>query len=111
MEQSLSQLLTKAMTALGQARVKYPSLSSENSALLFINRYLKAYNPGNTPYMAKKHKKSLTSSSATAAQSKHYRDTTKITSKRHIQKLWTSVVVMIHFTTLTAAKFEKSCRS
>jgi len=59
MEQSLSQLLTKAMTALGQARVKYPSLSSENSALLFINRYLKAYNPGNTPYMAKKHKKKL----------------------------------------------------
>jgi hypothetical protein len=45
MEQTMSQLVTKAIAATGLARPKYPHLDAKASALVHLALYLKAHNP------------------------------------------------------------------
>lgn len=45
MEQTVSNVITKATTAVGLARPKYPFLSCTDSAKLYVAMYLKAHNP------------------------------------------------------------------
>ena len=45
MEQTVSVLMTKALTSVGLARPKYPFLTTSESALHYIALYLKANNP------------------------------------------------------------------
>ena len=44
MEQTVAHLITKSLTAVGLARPKYPFLSTQESALIYLALYLKANN-------------------------------------------------------------------
>ena len=45
MEQTCAAVITKALTAVGLAKPKYPFLSSQQSALLYVALQLKSNNP------------------------------------------------------------------
>jgi len=59
MEQSVAQLIQKAMVLVGRHRIKYPGLSTSQTALLYVVAFLKAHNPTNKPHMTKKYKDKL----------------------------------------------------
>jgi adenylate/nucleoside-diphosphate kinase len=54
MEQSLSVATQNALLALGQARIKFPSLSVSESASKFVSLYLKSQNPNSKPEIRKR---------------------------------------------------------
>lgn len=45
MDQTVSHIVTKALTAVGLARPKHPFLGSQESCLIHVALYLKANNP------------------------------------------------------------------
>ena len=49
LEQSVGDLLTAALTQLGELRPIYPSLGTEESALKFLALYIRARNPKRRP--------------------------------------------------------------
>merc|ERR1712178_226830 len=59
MEQSVSNAITKALTAVGNFKPKYPFLTPTRSSLLYAAMHLKAYNPRSSEYVRKKYKKKL----------------------------------------------------
>ncbi|KAL9969395.1 hypothetical protein ACROYT_G021608 [Oculina patagonica] len=59
MEQSVATALTKALTAVGCFKPKYPFVDSKKSAMLYIAYHLKAYNPKSSEYVRKKYKQKL----------------------------------------------------
>lgn len=59
MEQSVATALTKALTAVGCFKPKYPFIDAKKSALLYIGYYLKAYNPKSSEHVRKKYKQKL----------------------------------------------------
>lgn len=59
MEQSVATALTKALTAVGCFKPKYPFVDAKRSALLYIAYHLKAYNPKSSDYIRKKYKQKL----------------------------------------------------
>lgn len=59
MEQSVATALTKALTAVGCFKPKYPFVDAKKSALLYIAYHLKAYNPKSSEYVRKKYKQKL----------------------------------------------------
>lgn len=59
LEETLGQLLTNGLLEIGSNRYKYPTLTVKETALKLFALYLKANNPNNTPYMAKKYKEKM----------------------------------------------------
>ncbi|XP_037014937.2 adenylate kinase 9 isoform X1 [Artibeus jamaicensis] len=59
LEQGIATSLIKAMNAAGCLKPKFPFLSIEKSALLYIAFHLKAFNPKGSEYTRKKYKKKM----------------------------------------------------
>lgn len=59
LEQTVADLIKKALTAVGNAKPKFPFLSANKSALLYVAYYLKAYNTRSSEYRRKKYKQKL----------------------------------------------------
>eukprot|EP00057_Strongylocentrotus_purpuratus_P026855 XP_011681329.1 PREDICTED: adenylate kinase 9 [Strongylocentrotus purpuratus] len=59
MEQTISTAITKALTATGCFKPKFPFVSPSRSALLYLAFHLKAYNPKSSDYVRKKYRKKL----------------------------------------------------
>lgn len=59
LEETLGQLLTNGLLEIANNRHKYPTLSVQETGLKLLALYLKANNPNNTAYMAKKYKEKM----------------------------------------------------
>jgi adenylate/nucleoside-diphosphate kinase len=59
MEQTVALAITKALTAVGMAKPKYPFINTTKSALIYVAFHLKAFNPNSPLYVRKKYKRKL----------------------------------------------------
>ncbi|XP_072178424.1 adenylate kinase 9-like isoform X1 [Diadema setosum] len=59
MEQTISSAISKALTAVGCFKPKFPFVTPSRSALLYLAFHLKAYNPKSSEYVRKKYRKKL----------------------------------------------------
>lgn len=59
MNQSFSEVLIEGMKYLSDNRIKYPSLTVKQTALMYISLYLKAMNTNQSEYVRTKHNKRL----------------------------------------------------
>lgn len=59
LEQTVADILIKSLHSVGTFKPKFPFLSPQNSCLLYLGFYLKAYNPKASDYRRKKYKQKL----------------------------------------------------
>ncbi|CAF0775596.1 unnamed protein product [Brachionus calyciflorus] len=59
LEQTVAELLKKALSQVGDFKPKFPFLSPTKSALLYVAYFLKAYNPKSSEYRKKKYRQKL----------------------------------------------------
>ena len=59
LEDSLGSVITKGLLEIGSNRMKYPTLSVEETALKMLALYLKANNPNNSQYVKQKYQRKI----------------------------------------------------
>jgi adenylate/nucleoside-diphosphate kinase len=59
MEQSMGQIVTRALREIGENRLKYPTISLKETMLKMFALFLKTENPANTENMKRKYQNKL----------------------------------------------------